>query len=203
MTVPSGIDQVNSYLAALPGSKGNKNKIIKDRLHIILVGQNNINANPRATGADAVEDIKYAVGKLVDAGKSPPPSPSRLPFVSPLTLPPLLIFDLPPPGATRILLFTSTDLGRNTPYALLAPQLTPLLTAWAVSFRNALFATYGPYGAKNEDKKVAVVDVYALANLLNDSYEQFGLNEATRGVPCVFPGQTTVCADPEKRMFWE
>ena len=202
MTVPSGIDQVNSYLAALPGSKGNKNKLIKDRLHVILVGQNNINANPRATGADAVEDIKYAVGKLVDAGWSPPTSVCPLSQVTPADRS-LSTFDPPPPGATRILLFTSTDLGRNTPYALLAPQLTPLLTAWAVSFRNALFATYGPYGAKNEDKKVAVVDVYALANLLNDSYEQFGLNEATRGVPCVFPGQTTVCADPEKRMFWE
>ena len=70
MTVPSAIDQVNSYLAALGGKKPEQKKTLEGRLHVILVGQNNINANPRATGADAVEDIRYAVGKLLDAGQS-------------------------------------------------------------------------------------------------------------------------------------
>ena len=66
--VPSAIDQVEAYLAALEGQGPEQRKTLEDRLHILLVGQNNIAHNPRATGADAVEDIRYAVGKLLDAG---------------------------------------------------------------------------------------------------------------------------------------
>ena len=112
-------------------------------------------------------------------------------------------------GAAHILLFNSVDLGKNTPYALGAPQLVPLLSGWANSFRDALFHYFGPYGADNENPKVAVVDTFALANIINGAYEQFQFNPATRGVPCVRAGVNgaagTVCT-PEvaaQSMFWD
>ena len=64
LPVASAIEQVASYLGALaPDEK------IDTRLHVLLTGQNNIRSNPVATGADATEDIVYAVGKLTDAGQ--------------------------------------------------------------------------------------------------------------------------------------
>ena len=80
MPVPAAIDQVDMYLAAL----GSDVDQLADRLHIVLVGQNNINAAPNSTGADAVEDIRYCVGKLLDAG-TPTSSPSST-YLYPLTL---------------------------------------------------------------------------------------------------------------------
>ncbi|KAL7412545.1 hypothetical protein BDY24DRAFT_370714 [Mrakia frigida] len=165
--VPSSIEQVDSYLSS---SDGAKSKLAKT-LHIILVGQNNINANPATTGADAVTDITYSVKKVIKA------------------------------GAQHILLYNSLDLGVNTPYALSAPTAAPFLSAWAISFRNEMFKNFPPWGAIGANPYVAVVDIYALANILLTSYEQFGLNESTKGIPCVIG--TDVCDDAGERQFWD
>lgn len=82
MPVPAAIDQVDMYLAALDSEVDQ----LAVRLHIVLVGQNNINAAPNSTGADAVEDIRYCVGKLLDAGTSTLLCPSLCPPLLPLTL---------------------------------------------------------------------------------------------------------------------
>lgn len=47
VTVPSSIEQVDAFLASSDGAKSKLGR----SLHIILVGQNNIAANPAATGA--------------------------------------------------------------------------------------------------------------------------------------------------------
>ena len=71
-----------------------------------------------------------------------------------------------------------------------------------------MFNYFGPSGAENENPKVAVVDVYAVNNLLDVSFEQFGFDEATKGIPCFIrsaPGATngTVCDDADRRTFWD
>ncbi|KAL7411843.1 hypothetical protein BDY24DRAFT_395033 [Mrakia frigida] len=172
VTVPSSIEQVDAFLASSDGAKSKLGR----SLHIILVGQNNIAANPAATGADAVDDIIYSVNKLIKS------------------------------GAKHILLFNSANLGLLTPYVAAAPSLAPLLTTWSISFRDSLFAKYGPFGAKNENPKVGIVDVFSLNKIVLDSYEQFGLDPSTMGSPCVITNATSVvsvCDDAEDRQFWD
>ena len=75
-----------------------------------------------------------------------------------------------------------------------------------------MYKYYPALNSPDENPLVGVVDINTVAATIDMSYEQFGYNETTRGVPCLISSglsagatnaEPTICENPDQRVFWD